>query len=76
MPGSQIVISYRITETGAREQGGDGTVVQIKRYLEAKGYSVFFGEDSLEDGEEIEWSRQLQAAVTSCKVFVVLCSPG
>ena len=69
-----IMLSYRIIDTGAVELGGDGTVVRVKAWLEAEGFRVFVGEDNLEGGQD--WVDEIQAAIEGCQGFVVLCSPG
>ena len=36
-PPYDIMLSYRIIDTGAEVLGGDGTVVRVKAWLEAAG---------------------------------------
>lgn len=60
------MLSYRITEAGAQELGGDGTVPRMKDWLEAHGYTVFVGESSLQGGQD--WARTIQHAVEKCEV--------
>ncbi|KXZ48515.1 hypothetical protein GPECTOR_27g686 [Gonium pectorale] len=76
---SQIILSYHSVETGARDVGGDGSVVAIKRYLEAHGYSVFVSDSALvgEDNggqNSQKWGEGMQEAVLRCSVFIALCS--
>ena len=51
MEKKQVMLSYRITDSGAAHLGGDDTVPRIAEYLGRVGYSVFVGESSLEGGE-------------------------
>ncbi|EFJ49335.1 hypothetical protein VOLCADRAFT_90161 [Volvox carteri f. nagariensis] len=69
-----VMLSYRTADTGAKEFGGDGTVLQIKTYLEEHGYTVYLNENVLEGGHD--WSKEIQQAVMNCMVFVMLCSQG
>jgi hypothetical protein len=71
--GRQVMIGYRKSDTGRVEDGGDGTVTWLSLGLEKAGYSVFVGENALTAGQE--WTREIQAAVKECQVFVALCSP-
>ena len=65
-----VMISYRVTETGA---GGDGAVFALQGALRARGFSVFVGEGAIQGGEE--WPDIIQCGVQRCKAMVVLCSP-
>jgi hypothetical protein len=64
-----IVISYRVTETGGR---GDGETQVMKRELEQRGYSVFVGEE-IPPGAN--WPRHIQWSIENCRAFVIMCSP-
>ena len=70
---AQVMLSYRVKETGAKHLGGDDTVVQLARALESRGFSVFVGEADLMGGDR--WAAEIQKAVKACQAFVVLCSP-
>ncbi|PNH01635.1 Ankyrin-1 [Tetrabaena socialis] len=70
---AQIVLSYRVPETGAVELGGNGMVLRMQERLQHAGFSVFVGEASLQGGDA--WDDMIQAAVEGCSVFVALCSP-
>ncbi|KAJ9512020.1 hypothetical protein QJQ45_004576 [Haematococcus lacustris] len=70
--GAQLFLSYRVPETGRREQGGDCTVLKLKSALEAYGYSVFVGESDIEGGAS--WVQTIQVAITDCQVFIPICS--
>jgi hypothetical protein len=67
---ARVMISYRVPETGA---GGDGAVFSLRAGLEARGYSVFVGEQDI--GGADSWMSVIQAGVSGCTAFVVLCSP-
>ena len=71
---AQVMISYRVPETGSKSLGGDGTVDRLADALRSRGFSVFVGEqeDGLQAGEE--WAKGIQNAVLSCQAMVVLCS--
>ena len=71
---AQVMISYRVPETGSKSLGGDGTVDRLADALKSRGFSVFVGEqeDGLRAGEE--WAKGIQNAVLSCQAMVVLCS--
>jgi hypothetical protein len=64
------MISYCVRETGIP---GDSAVVELKRLLEMRGFSVFVGELAIEGGAS--WRSTIQAGVEGCTAFVVLCSP-
>jgi ankyrin repeat protein len=66
---ADVMISYRVPESGL---AGDSAVVELKKFLEMRGYTVFVGESSIEGGDE--WASTIQAAVVGCKAFVVVCS--
>ena len=51
----QVMISYRVTETGSKELGGDGTVDRLSGALRSAGYTVFVGESSLQVSGEAGW---------------------
>ncbi|GFH09228.1 ANK_REP_REGION domain-containing protein, partial [Haematococcus lacustris] len=70
--GAQLFLSYRVPETGRKEQGGDRTVPLLKSALEAQGYSVFVGESDIEGGAS--WVQTIQVAITDCQVFIPVCS--
>ncbi|KAL6749461.1 hypothetical protein V8C86DRAFT_997394 [Haematococcus lacustris] len=70
--GAQLFLSYRVPETGRKEQGGDCTVPLLKSALEAHGYSVFVGESDIEGGAS--WVQTIQVAITDCQVFIPVCS--
>ncbi|PNH11158.1 Serine/threonine-protein kinase TNNI3K [Tetrabaena socialis] len=70
---AQVVLSYRVPETGAVELGGNGMVLRMQERLQHAGYSVFVGEASLQAGDS--WDDMIQGAVERCSVFVALCSP-
>ena len=71
---SQVMLSYRVPETGAERLRGDGMVFRLSDALEARGFTVFVGEAALQAGEQ--WAIEIQNAVKECQVFVVLCSPS
>jgi hypothetical protein len=52
---AQVMISYRVPETGAKELGGDGTVERLADALQSLGFSVFVGEQ--EGGLVAGWRR-------------------
>ena len=60
MAGKQVMISYRIADTGPKgKQGGDGTAPRIRDAIEAAGYTVFLDEAELEGGDKwnkVRWS--------------------
>ena len=64
-----VMISYRVSETGAR---GDGSVFALKAALMQRGFSVFVGESASEGGDN--WPSMIERGVEQCKAFVVLCS--
>ena len=66
----QIVISYRVDDTG---EGGDGSVFAILDELERAGYCVFVGERSIHGGDN--WQRSIQTAIREADIFCPLCSP-
>lgn len=68
---ADIMISYYVRESGIP---GDSAVVELKRLLEMRGYTVFVGELAIEAGDS--WRPMIQAGVEGCKAFVVLCSPS
>eukprot|EP01116_Phalansterium_solitarium_P002468 TRINITY_DN1251_c0_g1_i2.p1 TRINITY_DN1251_c0_g1~~TRINITY_DN1251_c0_g1_i2.p1 ORF type:complete len:371 (-),score=36.43 TRINITY_DN1251_c0_g1_i2:158-1270(-) len=68
-----IMLSYRISDSGARELGGDDSVVLLRDALEAYGFTVFVGESALEGGQG--WAETIQKAVKGCKAFIPVCSP-
>ncbi|KAL6764560.1 hypothetical protein V8C86DRAFT_3128782 [Haematococcus lacustris] len=68
----QVMLSYRVPETGAVQLGGDGCVLRLRTALERIGFSVFVGEEGIDGGQS--WAAQIQAAVLACDVFVPLCS--
>jgi len=68
----QVMLSYRVPESGAVELGGDGTVVHMQAALEALGFSVFVGENDLHGGEL--WAAEIQDAVNHCAAMVVICT--
>ncbi|KAJ9512021.1 hypothetical protein QJQ45_004577 [Haematococcus lacustris] len=70
--GAQLFLSYRVPETGRKEQRGDCTVPQLKSALESHGYSVFVGESDIEGGAS--WVQTIQVAITDCQVFIPVCS--
>ncbi|GLC45467.1 hypothetical protein PLESTB_000317200 [Pleodorina starrii] len=74
MARAQVMMSYRVADTGEKEHGGDGTVEQIQKHLEEQGFTVYVAEAVLEGGAE--WSREIQQAVAQCQVFIMMCSPG
>eukprot|EP01116_Phalansterium_solitarium_P023382 TRINITY_DN8155_c0_g1_i2.p1 TRINITY_DN8155_c0_g1~~TRINITY_DN8155_c0_g1_i2.p1 ORF type:complete len:360 (-),score=82.42 TRINITY_DN8155_c0_g1_i2:670-1749(-) len=71
--GYDIMLSYRVSETGEESSGGDESVFRMKSALVAAGYTVFVGEADLQGGEG--WMDMIQKALTGCKVFVAVCSP-
>ncbi|KXZ51175.1 hypothetical protein GPECTOR_13g662 [Gonium pectorale] len=73
--GSQIVLSYQIVETGAKELGGDGTVMAMKAFLQSQGYTVFVGDSSGRGGETLGQRVQDDAVVVGCSAFIAICSP-
>lgn len=76
-PGSagayQIMLSYRVSETGAADKGGDGTTANIRAFLEASGYTVFQDVMFLTGGDD--FISVLNSAVTGCAVFMPVISP-
>jgi hypothetical protein len=41
---AQVMLSYRVADTGHAKLGGDGSVLLLQASLESLGYSVFVGE--------------------------------
>ncbi|PNH05403.1 Ankyrin repeat domain-containing protein [Tetrabaena socialis] len=70
---AQIVLSYRVPETGAVELGGNGMVLRMQERLQRDGYLVFVGEASLTAGDS--WDDMIQGAIERSSVFIALCSP-
>eukprot|EP00457_Paulinella_chromatophora_P001934 gb/GEZN01001937.1/.p1 GENE.gb/GEZN01001937.1/~~gb/GEZN01001937.1/.p1 ORF type:complete len:882 (+),score=199.54 gb/GEZN01001937.1/:56-2701(+) len=68
-----IMLSYRIRETGAKELGGDGTVIELQQALQEMGFSVFVGESALQGGQA--WASTIQSAVERARVFIPITSP-
>eukprot|EP00808_Paulinella_micropora_P021358 g66099.t1 len=68
-----IMLSYRIRETGAKELGGDGTVIDLQQALQEMGFSVFVGESALQGGQA--WASTIQSAVERARVFIPITSP-
>lgn len=48
---AQLMLSYKVKETGSKAQGGDGIVLRLQAGLEAEGFSVFVGESDIEGGD-------------------------
>ncbi|GFH12284.1 TIR domain-containing protein [Haematococcus lacustris] len=61
--GAQLFLSYRVPETGRKEQRGDCTVPQLKSALESH---------DIEGGAS--WVQTIQVAITDCQVFIPVCS--
>lgn len=69
-----VMISYRVSETGRKDQGGDGSVFELGEALRARGYDVIVGEENICGG--MSWGPFIRDAVRSCAAFVPVCSPG
>lgn len=63
------MLSYRITDSGAKHLGGDGGVVKLQRMLQDNGYTVFVGERCA--GPALYWARLLPAELASRKEHIV-----
>jgi TIR domain len=70
---AQIMLSYRVPESGDANNGGDGWVFLIRDKLRQCGFSVFVGESGIAPGQD--WAAVITAAVRGCEVFVPICSP-
>ncbi|PNH02306.1 hypothetical protein TSOC_011735 [Tetrabaena socialis] len=74
---AQIMISYRVAETGAESLGGDGSALRIKLYLESLGYSVFMDRGTAAVDRQLQqWAERPEQRIIGCQVFIALCSPG
>ncbi|KAJ9516727.1 hypothetical protein QJQ45_027125 [Haematococcus lacustris] len=69
---AQLMLSYRVKETGSKAQGGDGIVLRLQAALEAQGFSVFVGESDIEGGDS--WTQAIQRAIDGCAIFIPVCS--
>jgi hypothetical protein len=69
---AQVLLSYRVPESGAVANGGDGWTFQLADALRARGFTVFVGETSMDAGTS--WAQTIQRAVRDCAVFVPVCS--
>ena len=72
--GHQIMLSYRIRDTGGKDEGGDETVFLLRDELERRGFTVFVGESNFYAGPN--FVSQITDAVLNCEGFVPLCSEG
>lgn len=68
----QIMLSYRVSETGAADRGGDGTTARVRSFLEASGYTVFQDVMALKGGDD--FISVLNSAVKGCTVFMPIIS--
>jgi hypothetical protein len=68
----QVLLSYRVPESGALANGGDGWTFALAAALRARGFTVFVGETSMDAGDS--WAQTIQRAVRDCAVFVPVCS--
>lgn len=69
---NRIMISYRVEDTGSRENNGDGTALKLKEDLEGLGYEIFVGEEYIQGS--MGWMDEIAKAMKRANAIIFLCS--
>jgi len=67
-----VMLSYRVCETGCRTKGGDNFTLDLRAALQEAGFTVFVCEHEIQVGDE--WISFVDNATARCHAFVPICS--